>query len=34
MAMNDGQQFDLAVRQIAGEWLTWDRRTGKMELQA
>jgi hypothetical protein len=33
MAVNDGEQFDLAVLQIAGEWLTWGQRTGMMELQ-
>src|SRR6266478_4302364 len=27
--MNDGQRFDLAVRQIVGKRLTWDRLTGK-----
>ena len=26
---NDGQRFDLAVRQIVGRRLTWDRLTGK-----
>ena len=28
--MNDGQRFDLAVRQIVGKRLTWDRLTGKL----
>jgi transposase-like protein len=27
--LNDGQRFDLAVRQIVGKRLTWDRLTGK-----
>ncbi|HYL78409.1 MAG TPA: IS1595 family transposase [Bryobacteraceae bacterium] len=27
--MNDGQRFDLAVRQIVGKRLTWDNLTGK-----
>jgi len=27
--MNDGQRFDLAVRQIIGKRLTWDQLTGK-----
>lgn len=27
--MNDGQRFDLAVRQIVGKRLTWDQLTGK-----
>ena len=27
--MNDGDRFDLAVRQIVGKRLTWDRLTGK-----
>jgi hypothetical protein len=27
--MNDDQRFDLAVRQIVGKRLTWDRLTGK-----
>jgi hypothetical protein len=26
---NDGQRFDIAVRQIVGRRLTWDRLTGK-----
>jgi len=29
--MNDGQRFDLAVRQIVGKRLTWEQLTGKME---
>ena len=29
---NDGQRFDLAVRQIVGKRLTWDQLTGKMEI--
>ena len=33
MAVNDGEQFDLAVLQIAGEWLTWGQRTRMMELR-
>ena len=33
MAVNDGEQFDLAVLQIAGEWLTWGQRTGMMVLR-
>jgi transposase-like protein len=28
---NDGQRFDLAVRQIVGKRLTWDQLTGKSE---
>ncbi len=28
--MNDGQRFDLAVRQIVGKRLTWDQLTGKI----
>lgn len=27
--MNDGQRFDLAVRQVVGKRLTWDHLTGK-----
>ena len=27
--LNDGQRFDLAVRQIVGKRLTWDQLTGK-----
>ena len=30
---NDGQRFDLAVRQIIGKRLTWDQLTGKLELE-
>jgi transposase-like protein len=31
---NDGQRFDLAVRQIVGKRLTWDQLTGKeLEIQ-
>jgi transposase-like protein len=31
---NDGQRFDLAVRQIVGRRLTWDQLTGKeLEIQ-
>lgn len=29
--MNDGDRFDLAVRQIVGKRLTWNRLTGKEE---
>jgi hypothetical protein len=29
--MNDGQRFDLAVRQIVGKRLTWDQLTGKAD---
>ena len=29
--MNDGQRFDLAVRQIVGKRLTWDQLTGKID---
>ncbi|MEO8053254.1 MAG: IS1595 family transposase [Acidobacteriota bacterium] len=29
--MNDGERFDLAVRQIVGKRLTWDSLTGKDE---
>ena len=29
--MNDGDRFDLAVRQIVGKRLRWDRLTGKEE---
>jgi transposase-like protein len=33
--MNDGQRFDIAVRQIVGKRLTWDHLTGKeAELRA
>ena len=33
--MNDGQRFDLAVRQIIGKLLTFDQLTGKTaEAQA
>jgi ISXO2-like transposase domain len=28
---NDGQRFDLAVRQIVGKRLTWDQLTGKTD---
>jgi len=28
--LNDGQRFDLAVRQIVGKRLTWDQLTGKV----
>jgi transposase-like protein len=31
--MNDGQRFDLAVRQIVGKRLTWDQLTGKQTEQ-
>ena len=27
--LNDGQRFDIAVRQIVGKRLTWDQLTGK-----
>jgi transposase-like protein len=27
--LNDGMRFDMAVRQIVGKRLTWDRLTGK-----
>jgi hypothetical protein len=27
--MNDGERFDLAVRQIVGKRLTWDQLTRK-----
>jgi hypothetical protein len=27
--MNDGERFDLAVRQIVGKRLTWDEVRGK-----
>ena len=30
----DKDRFDLAVRQIVGKRLTWDRLTGKMEAAA
>ena len=29
--MNDGERFDLAVRQIVGKRLTWDSLTGKAD---
>jgi hypothetical protein len=29
--MNDGERFDLAVRQIVGKRLTWNVLTGKTE---
>ena len=29
---NDGQRFDLAVRQIIGKRLTWNQLTGKEQL--
>jgi len=29
--LNDGQRFDLAVRQIVGKRLTWNHLTGKEE---
>jgi hypothetical protein len=29
--INDSDRFDLAVRQIVGKRLTWDRLTGKEE---
>jgi transposase-like protein len=29
--MNDGDRFDIVVRQIVGKRLTWDQLTGKME---
>lgn len=29
--MNDGERFDLAVRQIVGKRLTWSALTGKDE---
>ena len=29
--MKDAERFDLAVRQIVGKRLTWDRLTGKEE---
>jgi transposase-like protein len=32
--MNDGDRFDLAVRQIVGKRLTWDRLTGKDEASS
>jgi len=32
--LNDGQRFDLAVRQIVGKRLTWDHLTGKESLSA
>ena len=28
-ALNDGERFDMAVRQIVGKRLTWDALTGK-----
>jgi len=31
--MNDGERFDLAVRQIVGKRLTWDVLTGKEEVR-
>jgi hypothetical protein len=27
--MNDGERFDIVVRQIVGKRLTWDQLTGK-----
>jgi hypothetical protein len=32
--MNDGDRFDLAVRQIVGKRLTWNRLTGKDEVSS
>jgi hypothetical protein len=32
--MNDGDRFDLAVRQIVGKRLTYAELTGKTEPQA
>jgi hypothetical protein len=32
--MNDGQRFDLAVRQIVGKRLTFDQLTGKADSGA
>jgi hypothetical protein len=29
--LNDGQRFDMAVRQIVGKRLTWDQLTGKTD---
>jgi hypothetical protein len=29
--MNDGDRFDIVVRQIVGKRLTWDQLTGKTE---
>ncbi len=29
--MNDGERFDLAVRQIVGKRVTWNQLTGKAE---
>jgi hypothetical protein len=28
--MDDGDRFDIAVRQIVGKRLTWDHLTGKI----
>jgi hypothetical protein len=32
--MDDGERFDLAVRQIVGKRLTWDHLTGKEPSQS
>ena len=29
--MNDGERFDIVVRQIVGKRLTWNQLTGKMD---
>src|ERR1022692_597340 len=31
--MNDGERFDIMVRQIVGKRLTWDQLTGKADAQ-
>jgi len=28
--MNDGERFNIAVREIVGKRLTWDQLTGKV----
>jgi hypothetical protein len=32
--VNDGERFDIVVRQIVGMRLTWDRLTGKDLLES
>ena len=32
--MNDGERFDMAVRQIVGKRVTWKQLTGKVEAEA
>jgi len=32
--MNDGDRFNIVVREIVGKRLTWDRLTGKERIEA